>query len=110
MKVGTCAVESSDGFSSCGRARGVLWDETERDDRSKSSCLWGVPWRSDDGVSYDAVVSVSLLWVTLVVESSSVAVCSCVVSPWGCSSYPDRETLALASKNCFQNCRSLERV
>ena len=41
--------------------------------------------------------------VVAVVTSSSVAVSSSA----GDSSYPESETLALASKNCFQNCTSL---
>ena len=45
----------------------MLWDEIERDERSRSSCLW--PIRSDEGVSYE-VVSVRSLWVMLEVESS----------------------------------------
>lgn len=60
-------VVSSFCFSCCGGARGVLWDEIERDERSRSSCLW--PIRSDEGVSYE-VVSVRSLWVMLEVESS----------------------------------------
>ena len=44
-------------------------------------------------------------------KSSSVAVGSCIVSSSVfLSSYPDRDTLALASKNCFQNYRELTRL
>jgi hypothetical protein len=41
--------------------------------------------------------------VCVVARDSSVTVSSRV--PWvdGCSSYPDKETFALDSKNCFQN-------
>ena len=94
-------VVSSVGFGfACDGGRGVLCEEIERDDRSSSSGRC----RSDEGVSYDSVsVSVDVVWVTFE-GSSSVVVWPSVVSSLGCSSYPERETFALASKNCFQNC------
>jgi hypothetical protein len=86
--------------------RGVLCEEIASSVRSISSPwpAWA-PWRREEGVSYDwSVSSTSVLWVTSADSSSSVAVVSCTVSsPSGRSSYPDRDTLALASKNCFQN-------
>lgn len=53
-----------------------------------------------EGVSYDWDVS-SVVWV--VVFDSSVAVSSMPSLFEGCSSYPESDTLALDSKNCFQN-------
>ncbi len=79
----------------------MLWDgEMVKEDRSMSSSLCTIERLADKGVVYDSLPS-SVVCVDA--EESSVTVSSQVSWVDGCSSYPDKETLALDSKNCFQN-------
>jgi len=78
----------------------VLCDgEIVRFERSMS-CIESVETCCAFGVSYDSEMSNV---VCVVAWESSVVISSTPSRPDGCSSYPDNETFALASKNCFQN-------